>query len=69
MTSTLFESFIVFYLIEILILGAIAVNILREAKQDNISEDDGNVQSKKGPSASDLIKMRAVAKELERQNK
>lgn len=68
-TSTLFESFMIFYLLEVIVLGAIAFNILKEMKEEELEENTKPPNDKKGPSASDMIKMRAVAKEMERQNK
>lgn len=68
MTSTLFESFMVFYLLEVLILGFIGFNILREIKKEEVSSSGGETNAS-GPSPSDIIKMRAIAKEMQRQNK
>lgn len=69
MTSTLFESFMIFYCLEILVLGILAFQILKEMKQQESEEDTKDDQAKKGPSAAEMIKMRALAKEMERQSK
>ena len=67
MTSTLFESFMVFYALEVLVLGILAFNILREMKQEKLDEQENESQRATGPSASDMIKMRALAKQMDRQ--
>jgi len=67
MTSTLFESFMVFYALEVLVLGVLAFNILREMKQEKLDEQENESQRATGPSASDMIKMRALAKQMDRQ--
>jgi len=67
MTSTLFESFIIFYLLEVLILGILAFQILKEMKQEELEEKIREDQRRSGPSASDMIKMRALAKQMDRQ--
>jgi flagellar biosynthesis/type III secretory pathway M-ring protein FliF/YscJ len=69
MTSTLFESFMIFYLLEVLVLSIIAFQVFREMKQEETEENIKTDQDKKGPSAADMIKMRALAKEMERQSK
>lgn len=66
-TSTLFESFMIFYLLEVIVLAAIAFNILKEIKEEELSEKYKQGSSDSGPTASDLIKMRALAKQMERQ--
>jgi hypothetical protein len=67
MTSTLFESFMVFYALEVLVLGVLAFNILREMKQEKLDEQENESQRATGPSASDMIKMRTLAKQMDRQ--
>ena len=67
MTSTLFESFMIFYLLEVLVLGILAFQILKEIKHDTIEEEIRNDQERNGPSASDMIKMRALAKQMDPQ--
>jgi short subunit fatty acids transporter len=67
MTSTLFESFMIFYLLEVIVLGVIAFQLLRDIKKETIEEEMRNNQESRGPSASDLIKMRALAKQMDRQ--
>jgi hypothetical protein len=67
MTSILFESFMVFYALEVLVLGILAFNILREMKQEKLDEQENESQRATGPSASDMIKMRALAKQMDRQ--
>ena len=69
MTSTLFESFMIFYLLEVLVLSIIAFQMFREMKQEETEENIKTDQDKKSPSAADMIKMRALAKEMERQSK
>ena len=67
MTSTLFESFMIFYLLEVLILGILAFQILRDMKQEEKEEKIKEDQRSSGPTASDMIKMRALAKQMDRQ--
>jgi len=67
MTSTLFESFMIFYLLEVLVLGIIAFQIFKEMKQEELEEKIKEDQRASGPSASDMIKMRALAKQMDRQ--
>jgi hypothetical protein len=67
MTSVLFEAFMVFYLLEVLVLSAIAINFYKEIKQESATDDE--VIKSNGPSAAEMIKMRAIAKEMERQSK
>ena len=69
MTSLLFESFMIFYALEVVVLGILAFNILREMKQEKLEEQENEGPKTTGPSASDMIKMRAIAKEMERQSK
>ena len=49
MTSTLFESFMIFYLLEVLILSIIAFQVFREIKQEETEENIKTDQDKKGP--------------------
>lgn len=67
MTSTLFESFMIFYLLEVLVLGIIAFQIFKEMKQEELEEKIKEDQRASGPSASDMIKMRTLAKQMDRQ--
>jgi uncharacterized membrane protein len=62
--NTLFESFMIFYLLEIIVLISAYVFYFKIEEQKILkaeAEEKGN-----GPSASDLIKMRSIAKQLER---
>jgi hypothetical protein len=59
----------IFYLLEVLILSIIAFQVFREMKQEETKENIKTDQDKKGPSADEMIKMRALAKEMERQSK
>lgn len=67
MTSTLFESFMIFYCLEVMVLGIIAFQIFKEMKQEELEEKIKEDQRASGPSASDMIKMRALAKQMDRQ--
>lgn len=67
MTSTLFESFMIFYLLEVLVLGILAFQIFKEMKHEELEEKIKEDQRASGPSASDMIKMRALAKQMDRQ--
>jgi hypothetical protein len=67
MTSILFESFMVFYLLEVLVLGLIAFQTLKEIKREELKEKTKEDQTARRPSASDMIKMRALAKQMDRQ--
>ena len=67
MTSTLFESFMIFYLLEVLVLGIIAFQIFKEMKKEELEEKIKEDQRASGPTASDMIKMRALAKQMDRQ--
>jgi len=62
--TELFESFMVFYLLEILVL-IIAYFLLRNTNE-NEKELKEEVREVVGPSASDIIKMRSIAKQLKR---
>ena len=64
--NLLFQAFIVFYLLEI---AFIAVFVYMMSKEYHIEEQQQAIELARntGPSASDLIKMRALARELERQ--
>jgi hypothetical protein len=62
--SVLFESFIVFYLIEIMVLVSVYFFFI---KQKIVNETKLEIEeASNGPAASDLIKMRSIAKQLER---
>jgi hypothetical protein len=64
--NLLFQAFMVFYLLEI---AFIAVFVYMMSKEYHIEEQQQAIELARnaGPSASDLIKMRALARELERQ--
>lgn len=64
--SLAFESFMVFYLLEILILAVFVWVLSREYQQEE-QQKAVQLTRPQGPSASELIKMRAIAKELQRQ--
>jgi hypothetical protein len=57
----------IFYLLEVLVLGIIAFQIFKEMKQEELEEKIKEDQRASGPSASDMIKMRALAKQMDRQ--
>jgi hypothetical protein len=61
--SILFESFMVFYLIESLVLISVFIWYYKEPKQQEVKVVG---EQKKEPSASELIKMRNLQKQLER---
>lgn len=63
-TSLLFESFMVFYLLEVLILTAVAVWYYREDKNQ---EETPRVVEHKGPSAAQVMAMYKVAEKLKRE--
>jgi len=65
-TSLLFESFMVYYLLQVLFLAAFAWQISQESQAEAHKRAASNA-APAGPSASDLIRMRAKIKELERQ--
>lgn len=62
--TLLFESFMVFYLLEIMVLLSVYFFTNRESKVDEvvIKKETNNT-----PSVSDIIKMRSLQKQLERQ--
>ena len=64
--NLLFQAFMVFYLLEIVF---IAVFVYMMSREYHIEEQQQAIELARntGPSASDLIKMRALARELERQ--
>ena len=64
--SLAFEAFMVFYLLEVLFLIVFAWHLRGEYKQAEQEAAD-QAQAAKGPSPSDLIKMRAIAREMQRQ--
>lgn len=61
--SLLFESFMVFYLIEVFVLTIACIWYYKEPKTEEVKIVE--VQTK-GPAASDLIKMRNLKKQIER---
>lgn len=65
--SLLLESFIVFYLIEVMVLVIYAFYLYKESEQNDVSTKDIEEKKEKGPTPSDLIKMRSLAKQLDRQ--
>jgi zona occludens toxin (predicted ATPase) len=62
--SLLFESFMIFYLLEVLLLVSIYVWYYKESK--NITVTQSESQKSSGPTASELIKMRQLANQLNR---
>jgi len=62
--TLLFESFMVFYLLEIMVLLSVYFFTNRESKVDEvvIKKETNNT-----PLVSDIIKMRSLQKQLERQ--
>jgi len=64
--NLLFQAFMVFYLLEI---AFVAVFMYMMSREYHIEEQQQAIELARntGPSASDLIKMRALARELERQ--
>jgi hypothetical protein len=62
--TVLFESFMVYYLMQVLVLAIAAYWYTKsEPKELTIQMD----KEAAGPSASELIKMRSMVKQLERQ--
>jgi uncharacterized membrane protein len=59
-----FESFLIFYLLEIMVLISAYLFYYKIKEQEEIKAESKKEQN--GPSASDLIKMRSIAKQLER---
>jgi hypothetical protein len=59
-----FESFLIFYLLEIMVLISAYLFYYKIKEQEEIKVELEKKQN--GPSASDLIKMRSIAKQLER---
>jgi hypothetical protein len=64
--SLLFQSFMVFYLLEIVVV-AVFVWMLKREYQVEDQEQAARTAGPTGPSASDLIMMRQKMRELERQ--
>ncbi len=64
--SLLFQSFMIFYLLEVLVLTAFAWKLTREYHKEEQQQEDRAAASQ-GPLPSDLIKMRATVRELQRQ--
>lgn len=62
--TLLFESFMVFYLLEILVLISVYVWYYKESKEA-IEQQPITVKSS-GPTASELIKMRQLTNQLNR---
>lgn len=64
--TLLFQAFMVFYLLEILILSVFVWMITREYQSEK-QQQAIRASKPSGPSPSDLIKMRAKVRELQRQ--
>lgn len=64
--STLFQAFLIFYLLEVLFLVIFAWMLTREYQEEEKIQAVKNAEPN-GPSASEIIKMRALKKEIERQ--
>ena len=65
--SLLFESFMVFYLLEVGVLISVFMWYYREAE---MVETNTTVKSEQqGPTASQMIKMRQLAAQMEREQK
>jgi hypothetical protein len=62
-TSLLFESFMIFYLLEVLVLVSVGVWYYKEEKQQELKIPQ---PEKRGPTASELIKMRQVVNQMKR---
>jgi hypothetical protein len=62
-TSLLFESFMIFYLLEVLVLVSVGVWYYKEEKQQELKIP---LPEKRGPTASELIKMRQVVNQMKR---
>lgn len=61
--SILFESFMVFYLIEVVVLVSTFIWYYKEPKKQEVKVV---VEQKRAPTASEIIKMRNLQKQLER---
>ncbi len=61
--SILFESFMVFYLIEVVVLISTFIWYYKEPKKQEVKVV---VEQKRAPTASEIIKMRNLQKQLER---
>jgi len=64
--TLLFQAFMVFYLLEIVFV-AIFVHMMREEYRLEQQQQATALARNTGPAASDLIRMRAMARELQRQ--
>lgn len=62
--SLLFESFMIFYLLEVLLLVSIYIWYYKESKHITVTQSES--QKSSGPTASELIKMRQLANQLNR---
>jgi len=62
--SLLFESFMIFYLLEVLFLVSIYIWYYKEPKNITVTQSESRKSS--GPTASELIKMRQLANQLNR---
>jgi hypothetical protein len=65
--SVLFESFMVGYLLAVMVYTAIAVWYLQQDQQEQQQQKDIRVAS--GPTAAQVMAMHKMRKELERQQK
>jgi hypothetical protein len=64
--NLLFQAFMVFYLLEIVFIAVFVYMMSREYHLEE-QQQAAELARNTGPSPSDLIKMRALARELERQ--
>lgn len=64
--TLLFQAFMVFYLLEIAFIGVFVYMMSREYDLEE-QQQATELAKNTGPSASDLIKMRAKVRELQRQ--
>ena len=60
--SMLFESFMIFYLLEIMVLISVYIWYYKEPKQSASAQPV--IKKSSGPTASELIKMRQLANRL-----
>ncbi len=61
--SILFESFMVFYLIEVVVLISTFIWYYKEPKKQEVKVE---VEQKKAPTASEIIKLRNLQKQISR---
>jgi NADH:ubiquinone oxidoreductase subunit 6 (subunit J) len=65
--SVLFESFMVGYLLAVMVYTAIAVWYLQQDQQEQQQQKD--IRAPSGPTAAQVMAMHKMRKELERQQK